>query len=242
MVNQVISLKLPVRKQPGLLKLKKRKMRKVLFVVLAFAGSFFAANNADAQAGAKVGVFDIDIMVNNMPGYREVDSLLAIYQQDSLRGEYDFAVKEYNRLDSNYKRDSAAKKSATVLNYQRDQRSQVATTIVYWQQISQQKTEQKRQQLAGPLFEKVLGAYQKVLQANNYMVVLKPGAYEMGSRVDNVFEKVCKELKIPTPEGLRSQGPASDQQPGAQQPSAPATRPAGAARPAGGARPATKKP
>lgn len=211
--------------------IKKRKMKKVLFVVLAFAASFIATDNANAQAG-KIGVFDIDVAVSNMPGYRRVDSLLALYQQDSLRGEYDFAVKEYNRLDSNYKADSAAKKSATVLNYQKDQRSQVATTIVYWQQISQQKTEQKRQQLAGPLFEKVLGAYSKVLQANNYLVVLKPGAYEMGSKVDNVFEKVFKELKLPVPEGLRSQGPAQEQQPAAQSATPPPARSGGATRPA----------
>ena len=200
--------------------------------MLAFAGSFVAANNASAQA-VKIGVFDIDIAVSNMPGYRTVDSMLAIYQQDSLRSEYDFAVKEYNRLDSNYKADSAAKKSATVLNYQKDQRSQVATTIVYWQQISQQKTEQKRQELAGPLYEKVIGAYNKVLQANNYLVVLKPGAYEYGSKLENVFEKVFKELKLPVPEQLRSGNPAQEQQ---GQPSAtPPARP-------GAAKPATKKP
>ncbi|MCW3110191.1 MAG: hypothetical protein JWQ09_4697, partial [Segetibacter sp.] len=140
--------------------------------MLAFAGMFFSANNANAQAaGAKIGVFDIDIAVSNMPGYRTVDSLLAIYQQDSLRGEYDFAVREYNRLDSTYKADSAAKKATTVLNYQKDQRSQIATTIIYWQQISQQKSEQRRQELAAPLYERVLGAYSKVLQTNNYLVV-----------------------------------------------------------------------
>jgi len=211
-------------------------MKKVLFVMLAFAGTFIAANDADAQAG-KIGVFDIDIAVSNMPGYRRVDSLLGQYQQDSLKTEYDFAVKEYNRLDSNYKADSAAKKSATVLNYQKDQRSQVATTIVYWQQIAQQKTEQKRQELAAPLYEKVLGAYSKVLQSSNYLVVLKPGAYEMGSKVENVFEKVFKEMKLPVPDQLRSQGPAQEQQPGAQ--AAPATP-----RPAAGAatKPAAKKP
>src|SRR5215210_401489 len=206
-------------------------MKNVLFVVLAVAGSFFAANNADAQA-PKIGVFDIDVAVSNMPGYRRVDSLLALYQQDSLRSEYDFAVKEYNRLDSNYKADSAAKKSATVLNYQKDQRSQIATTIIYWQQISQQKTEQKRQELAAPMYEKVLGAYSKVLQANNYLVVLKPGAYEMGSKVENVFEKVFKELKVPVPEQLRSQGPGQDQQSSGAQPSTPAPRTGGASRPA----------
>ncbi len=215
--------------------IKKEKMKKVLFVILAFAGSLFAADKANAQAAAgKIGVFDIDVAVSNMPGYRVVDSMLAIYQQDSLRGEYDFAVKEYNRLDSTYKADSAAKKAPTVLNYQKDQRSQIATTIIYWQQISQQKSEQKRQELAASLYERVLGAYSKVLQANNYMVVLKPGAYEMGSKVDNVFEKVFKELKLPVPEQLRSQGPQQDQgaAPTQQQP----------ARTGGATRPGTRKP
>lgn len=210
-------------------------MKTVLFIMAAFVATMLFANEAGAQAAAiKIGVFDIDIAVSNMPGYRTVDSLLSIYQQDSLRGEYDFAVREYNRLDSTYKADSAAKKAATVLDYQKGQRSQIATTIIYWQQISQQKTEQKRQELAGPLFEKVLGAYQKVLQANKYLVVLKPGAYELGSNVENVFEKVFRELKVPVPEQLRSQGPPPEQQAQSTTPAAP--------RSGGTVRPAPKKP
>lgn len=185
--------------------------------MLAFAG-LVLTNDASAQGTPKIGVFDIDIMVQAMPGYRAVDSMLQIYQQDSLRSEYEFAVKEYNRLDSTYKADSAAKKSASVLNYQKEQRSQIATTIVYWQQISQQKAEQKRQEIAAPLYEKVLGAYSKVLQSTNYLVILKPGSYEMGSRVDNVFEKVAKELKITLPDQLKSQGPPPAEEAPAQQP------------------------
>jgi len=204
---------------------KKKKMKKVLFVLLAVAGSIFA-NTADAQS--KVGVFDIDIMVQAMPGYRAVDSMLAIYEQDSLRADYDFAVREYNRLDSTYKADSAAKKAASVLNYIKDQRTQFASTIIYWQQISQQKGEAKRQQLAAGLYDKVLGAYQKVLQTNNYLVVLKPGAYELGSRVENVFEKVAAELKITLPDQLRSQGPPEGQS-GAAQPKANTPAPKAAA-------------
>ena len=127
---------------------------------------------------------------------------------------------------------SAAKKSPTVLNYQKDQRSQIATTIIYWQQISQQKTEQKRQQLAAPMYEKVLGAYSKVLQSNNYMVVLKPGAYEMGSKVENVFEKVAKELNISLPDQLKSQGPPEGSQGGG----------AASPRSGGSGRPGSRKP
>ena len=196
---------------------KQKEMKKVLFVVLAFAGLLFAGNSVNAQT-AKIGVFDVDIMVQAMPGYRAVDSMLQIYEQDSLRGEYDFAMREYNRLDSTYKSDSAAKAPASVLNYVKQQRNEIATTIIYWQQISQQKTEGKRQELAGPLFEKVLGAYSKVLQANNYLVVLKPGAYEMGSKVENVFEKVAKELGIKLPDQLRSQEPQAEAAPEAKKP------------------------
>ncbi len=205
-------------------------MKKVVLVFVAFAGLLFAGNTVNAQA-AKIGVFDVDIMVQAMPGYRAVDSMLQIYEQDSLRGEYDFAMREYNRLDSTYKSDSAAKAPGSVLNYVKQQRNEIATTIIYWQQISQQKTEGKKQELAGPLFEKVLGAYSKVLQNNNYLVVLKPGAYEMGSKVENVFEKVAKELNIKLPDQLKSQGPGDEPEPAAKK-----------AAPATGTKPATKKP
>ncbi len=203
-------------------------MKKVLFVVLAFMGLLFAGNSAQAQT-AKVGVFDIDIMLQAMPGYRAVDSLLQIYEQDSLKGEYDFAMREYNRLDSTFKSDSAAKAPASVLNYVKQQRNEIATTIIYWQQISQRKTEGKRQELASPLYERIIPAYQKVIRDNNYLVVLKPDAIEFigSTKVENLFEKVAKELKITLPDGLKSAQPEQE----------PAPKPA-AAKPATG----TKKP
>ncbi len=200
-------------------------MKKVLFVVMAFAGLLFAGNSVQAQA-VKVGVFDIDIMLQAMPGYRAVDSLLQIYEQDSLRGEYDFAMREYNRLDSTYKSDSTAKAPASVLNYVKQQRNEIATTIIYWQQISQRKTEGKRQELAGPLYERIIPAYQKVIKENNYLVVLKPDAIEFigSSKVENLFEKVAKELRITLPEGLRS-AQAQEPAPAAARPAPGTTRP-----------------
>ena len=201
-------------------------MKKIVLVFLALAGVVFTGNSVEAQV-LKIGVFDVDIMVQAMPGYRGVDSLLQIYEQDSLKREYDFAMREYNRLDSTYKSDSAAKAPGSVLNYVKQQRNEIATTIIYWQQISQRKTEGKRQELAGPLFERVIGAYDKVLKTNNYLVVLKPGAYEMGSKVENVFEKVAKEIGIPLPENLRSQGTQEEQPaPAAKKPAATPAKPA----------------
>ena len=167
-------------------------------------GAFLFTSAISYSQAPKIGVFDLDIMVRAMPGYATVDSLVASYDRDSLGAEYDYTVAEYNRLDSTYKADSAAKKSPTVLNLEKDQRTQFATTIIYWQQISQNKSGERRRMLADPLFTKVIAGYKKVLDANNYLVILKPGAYEVGSKVDNVFERVAKELKINLPDQLRS--------------------------------------
>jgi Skp family chaperone for outer membrane proteins len=184
---------------------KQKNMKKVVFGLLVIAGSFFSANSVNAQT-TKIGVFDVELMVRAMPQYRAIDSLVQLYERDSLRMEYDFALAEYNRLDSTYKADSAAKKTASVLNYIKDQRTQFATQIIYWQQIAQQKTEGKRQMLSTPLYQRIVPAYEKVLKDNNYLIVLKPEAIEfMGStKVDNVFERVAKELKIQLPDELRS--------------------------------------
>lgn len=196
-------------------------MKKVVFGLLMVVSALFTANSVNAQT-AKIGVFDLDIMVQAMPGYRAIDSLVSLYERDSLRMEYDYALGEYNRLDSTYKADSAAKKPASVLNYIKDQRTQFATQIIYWQQISQQKLEGKRQMLATPLYQKIVPAYEKVLKANNYLVVLKPEAIEfMGSsKVENIFEKVAAEMKIQLPQELRS---SRDPEPAATKP--PATTP-----------------
>ena len=55
----------------------------------------------------KVGVFDIGIMVQAMPGYIKVDSLMQIYDRDSLGSLREYYESEFQRLDSTYKGDSA---------------------------------------------------------------------------------------------------------------------------------------
>jgi len=176
-------------------------MKKVLFSLLAVAGMLFAGDQVQAQQNIKIGVFDIEQMIMAMPGYRAVDSALQVYQSDSLASEYDIYQMEYRRLDSTYKADSAAGKSKAVLDYSSKQRQQVGMNLIYWQQIAQQKLENKRGELAQPLYEQVATAYKKILAAKKYTLVLKPEAIEGAGTdfkvVDNIFELVAKELKIP---------------------------------------------
>lgn len=169
---------------------------KKLIVSVSFFGLLFLGFQAQAQQSLKVAVFDIDIMVQAMPGYRAVDSLVQIYERDSLAEEYSVYQSEYKRLDSTYKADSAANKSKALLDYTKNQLQQVAINLIYWQQIAQNKSDNKRAVLSQSMYEQVVNAYKKVLEKKKYLIILKPQTYEAGFPIDNLFISVAKELKL----------------------------------------------
>jgi len=151
----------------------------------------------------KVGVFDIDIMVQAMPAYRSsVDSMLQVYAQDSLSKEYDFYQQEYVRADSSYKMDSVLKKPKSILDIKDRQRQELAYDIINFQQIADQRIAIKRAWLARPLYDKVMAAYKRVMETQQYNLILKPNSYEIFSHVDNVFVRVAKELNVGLPKEL----------------------------------------
>jgi Skp family chaperone for outer membrane proteins len=180
-------------------------MKKILMAVALFTALCFGSNKLNAQTatGSKVGVFDLDIMVQVMPEYRVADSLTQIYNRDTLGAEYQVYMNEYQRLDSTLKADSAKGNVAkTVMDYNNQQKQQMATQLMYWQQIAQQKSQAYQQQLLAPTYKKVLTAYKKVLALKKYGLILKPDAYELGSNVENMFPFVAKELGVTLPQGL----------------------------------------
>ena len=200
-------------------------MKKVFLSLLIVAALGSMASTASAQM--KVGVFDIDLMVQAMPGFARVDSLTQLYQRDSLGSEYQILTNEFHRLDSTFKADSTAKKPQAVLDYSANQRVQVYQKLVYWQQYAQQKSNEKTQLLAQPLYEQVVNAYQKVLVSKKYALILKPQTYEQGPPIDNLFISVAKELKMSQlPQELLYLGPEDATAAGKQPATGAATRPA----------------
>lgn len=174
-------------------------MKKGYFFLFAAAGFLLGAGTLNAQQ-FKVAVFDLDAMVHAMPGYHFVDSLTDSYEKDSLSAEYQYYQWEYHRLDSTYKADSImviqGKKQKALLDMVGADRQKMAINIVYWQQIGQNKSDNKRRQLAQPLYTVVATAYQKILAAKKYNLILKPNTFELGFPVDNLFISVAKELKL----------------------------------------------
>lgn len=174
-------------------------MKKILLPGFSFLVFLFAGENIKAQS-LKVGVFDIDIMVQAMPGYHIVDSLVQIYEADSLAIERQYYELEFQRLDSTYKIDSAlvatGNKSKALLDFTIEERRKMGMNLVYWQQIAQNKSNNKRGQLAQPLYQVVTGAYKKILDKKKYSLILKPRTYEAGFPIDNIFISVARELKL----------------------------------------------
>ena len=174
-------------------------MKKILLWVVSSILFLIYGENLKAQS-LKVGVFDIDLMVQAMPGYHKVDSLVQIFEADSLAVELQYNQMEFQRLDSTYKADSAlvaaGKKPKALLDFTTEQRRKVGLNLVYWQQIAQNKSNTKRSQLAQPLYEAVTNAYKKVLARKKYTIILKPQTYEAGFPIDNLFISVARELKL----------------------------------------------
>jgi Skp family chaperone for outer membrane proteins len=148
----------------------------------------------------KVGVFDIEVMVQAMPAYRIVDSLMTFYDRDTLDALRGWNETEYKRLDSIYRADSAAvannQKPKAVYDIIVNDRQKAMINILYWQQIAQNKSNEKRAALSQNLFKQVSDAYKKVLARKKYTLILKPNTYEAGFAIDNVFIAVARELKL----------------------------------------------
>jgi len=201
-------------------------MKKIVVALAAVLALMFSNSDARSQT-LKVGVFDVDIMVQAMPGYRAVDSLMQIFDRDTLGALRDYNESEYHRLDSTYKSDSVlvaqGKKPKTILDIITGERQKAIINVVYFQQIAENNSNAKRASLSKDLYNQVVNAYKKVLARKKYTLVLKPNTYEGGFPIDNIFIAVARELKLSNlPENLLYLGndpdPVKQPQPQTQKP------------------------
>lgn len=174
-------------------------MKKTTLLVFSFVFILLINNSANSQT-LKVGVFDLDVMVQAMPAYRAVDSVMALYDRDTLEALRVYNESEFKRLDSVYKADSAGvangQKPKAVYDIIVADRQKAIINVLYWQQIAQNKSNEKRSILSQHLYKQASDAYKKVLTRKKYTLILKPNTYEVGFPIDNVFIAVARELKL----------------------------------------------
>lgn len=170
-------------------------MRKIFFFVLIFSTCFCNAQMPYSKL-TKIAVFDLNLMVQALPGYKIVDSLMLIYEQDTLGVEYAILENEYTRIDSLFKYGEHKHFDRKKIDTSLSKKQELGMKLVYWQQYAQQKDSIKRRTLAEPLYQRVRTAFYKVISTKNYDIILKPDAVEFANNIDNLFIEVGNELGL----------------------------------------------
>jgi Skp family chaperone for outer membrane proteins len=203
-------------------------MKKLIFSFLTTAAFLtIAATNANAQQPLKIGFFDPNIIVQNLPEFKAtVQDKLDQYDRDSLGVAHDMLEQQLASLDSTYKADSAKKVPKAILDVTAQKRQEAYLEYVNWNQYAQRYHQDKLQQLAGPLFTKVMASYKKMKEAKKVTLVLvqdalfqdgEQGAYE------NLTIDVAKDLGLPVND---NSGGAAAAPPASSAPAKPAAKPA----------------
>ncbi|MES2331564.1 MAG: OmpH family outer membrane protein [Bacteroidota bacterium] len=176
-------------------------MKKLLFVCVAVAASLLFTNTTRAQA-LKIGYFDEQQILPLFPGIGKVDTLMSIYQSDSLGVEYNYTYSSYMRQDSAFKKDSiglAPKAREMAMK----ELNTLKGKLINWQQYAQQAGEYKLESLLYPYKQRIYNALQEIIKEQKYTYVLNAQAlalqYAQPPLLDNLSIRVAMKLKLPLP-------------------------------------------
>ena len=164
--------------------------------VLVLAASLIITGSAMSQT--KIGYIRIDDMVSLMPEVPRIDSLLKIYQSDSLANEYSTLVQLYQFKDSVY-RDSIHKAQPAVRKQIEGELPGLIYQIQNWQSISQQAVENKQGELLQPVYKKVYDAIRAVAKEKGYTHVFSKDVFLVAPEGDDMLAPVAAKLKVKLP-------------------------------------------
>ena len=175
-------------------------MNKIKFLLAA--ALILTAGGAMAQ---KYGYIKVDNVIALMPETGKIDSMVRSYQQDSLQPRFNYTLSEYQRKDSIVNGKDSLKTPATVRNKMRQEMQQDLSELQNWQQIVQQASQQKQDQLLEPIYRKAITAVQEVAKENGYTYVFTQEALLVAPPTDDLLPLVVKKLNLKLPPALAAQ-------------------------------------
>lgn len=154
-----------------------------------------------SQAQTKIGYIDAETVLYLMPDVAKIDSLMRIYQTDSIGREYTSLVQTYQYKDSVF-RDSAHPLPPAVKDQYQKDLFQLTQTLQGWQEIAQQAYQNKQNQLLAPVMRKINEAINAVAKEKGYTHVLSREALLVAPDADNLLQAVAKKLNVTVPAQL----------------------------------------
>lgn len=173
------------------------KKLKVIVVVL----SLLCIGNI-SMAQAKIGYIDAETILLLTPEAAKIDSLIQLYQRDTVGKEYMSLLQQYQYKDSLYRGDSANKIPPAVKDQYKKDIDELTQTLQNWQQIASQAVQNKQNQLLAPVMRKIQDAIQAVAKERGYTYVVSREAIIIAPDADNMLPAVAKKLNITVPPQL----------------------------------------
>ena len=174
-------------------------MKKIIAILVLAAGLV----SGTVKAQTKFGYIRVDEMVSYMPELKKIDTLLSVYQNDSLGRTYNYLLSQYQRYDSILI--DSIRNPLVVRQEAAKQRAGYLEELQNWQSTAQSMVEAKQNALLQPIYDKVLKAIDDVSKEKGYTYVFNREALLVVPAADNLLPMVAEKLKVKLP----SQAPAT---------------------------------
>ncbi|MBT8295786.1 MAG: OmpH family outer membrane protein [Gramella sp.] len=176
-------------------------MKRLSLVILLM----FAALSTNAQS--KIGTIDAEYILAQLPETTEVNKSLENYNAE-LQSELETTIGKYEGLVKEYQ-ETVADMDETIKKEKEDSIIELENNIKGFRQKASVMMQMKRNELNGPLYDKIDAAMKKVISDEGYTQVFHTGASGLAySRPeDDITDRVMKELGVepkPAPEAASS--------------------------------------
>ena len=170
-------------------------MKKIIAIIVLAAGLF----TGSVQAQNKTGYIRLDDMVALMPELKKIDTLLSVYQNDTLPRTYNYLLTQYQRYDSIV--NDTIRQPLVVRQDAAKQRTGFLEELQNWQNSAQSMIEAKQNSLLQPVYEKVMNAINEVAKEKGYSYIYNREALLVAPPGDDILPLVADKLKVklPTP-------------------------------------------
>lgn len=154
-----------------------------------------------AMAQTKIGYIDAETILYLMPEITKIDSLVQLYERDTVGKEYTSMLETYQYKDSILKDSAHPLPPAVKAQYAKDI-AQLTQTLTNWQQIGTRAVQDKQSQLLAPVMRKIQEAIQAVAKEKGYTYVVSRDSILVAPDADNLLQAVAKKLNVTVPPQL----------------------------------------
>lgn len=141
-------------------------MKKLVIIAVVLIASLGATQAVNAQ---KIGYVDMSEIVTSMPEYAQADTALGKYRNELMQ-QIQVMQKEFQTNADQYVKDSTTMSDA-VKEVKRSELQDQQTRLMRFQQTSQQKMQEKQQELLKPIIDKAQKAVNDVAKSKGYTYV-----------------------------------------------------------------------